>query len=252
MTKKEKQSLTNRAATMVNQNSKLVAALALTSLSAAPAAADIVFTDPGSVTSTGGETTFGGPLQTFSGNGTDQVALAGEFGINGFQLAQNTSIEFTNQATITAVAGESLVINYDFAQNFASSSGGSITDITDVAFLLDVEINGTSIANQTGAESFNNIPISPLTTGSQNGSFTSAPFATDLNNASLTLTFSNTTSTTAGPPLDIYSIQVPQTQNGIQLSIQPVPEPSGVLLFAALVLAVACRRVRKCVPVPVG
>ena len=249
MTKKEKQSLTNRAATMVNQNSKLVAALALTSLSAAPAAADIVFTDPGSVTSTGGETTFGGPLQTFSGNGTDQVALAGEFGINGFQLAQNTSIEFTNQATITAVAGESLVINYDFAQNFSSSSGGSITD---AAFLLDVEINGTSIANQTGAELFNNIPSSGLIIGSQNGSFTSAPFTTDLNNASLTLTFSNTTSTTAGPPLDIYSIQVPQTQNGIQLSIQPVPEPSGVLLFAALVLAVACRRVRKCVPVPVG
>ena len=248
MTKKEKQSLTNRAATMVNQNSKLVAALALTSLSAAPAAADIVFTDPGSVTSTEVGTLSGGPLQTFSGNGTDQVALAGEFEIAGVNFPQNLSIEFTNQATITAVAGESLVINYDFAQNFSSSSGGSITD---AAFLLDVEINGTSIANQTGAELFNNTSSSGLITGSQNGSFTSAPFTTDLNNASLTLTFSNTTAT-AGPPLDIYSIQVPQTQNGIQLSIQPVPEPSGVLLFAALVLAVACRRVRKCVPVPVG
>lgn len=244
-------SLMNRATALMRRHAKQAGGLALVPLAAAPAAAQITFSpDPGTLDASGvspfasSTVTTGDPLATVGGtNGSDAVSLAGGAGVNNAANLSSASIAFVNLGTITADAGDSVRVDYDFTQSFASSSGGSSADFD---FELSLEVAGVEVSDLDSG-SLVGIPDSPLLVVPQSGQFETAVFSTDLVDAPLRFRLTATATSTGGgllPPLSNFVVTVPGTSPGNALTLTVVPEPAGALLLGTLSGTALVRRRR--------
>jgi len=231
----QKETLLERARSLVEKKSSLIAALAVTPLAAASAAhaGEITFTGS-SVDTTPAGGAVGGPLATFGGtNGTSAVKLEGSAGYTGTD-GTVTMTSFENTGTVDLDPGESVLVEYDFDQVFQTSSGGSADIEFELTLFIDEDGANVS-AGDSGMDSFGSTPSGSVTLD-RNGSFQTAPFVTGVTGEDLRFVLTGTFETDPGGGFWLAtSIDVPMSS----ITFTTVPEPATGILFGLAIAWVA-------------